>query len=483
MESIFARSAAEDTRSAMQLLIRQTDLLCKQHPWRPFSEAKMRITMAKWKNHKATGPDGIALEALRLMFDQPRWQPKLCELLNDALYRGALPPEATKGASVLLPKCVLPATWSDARPITLSSAILKWISQLLLLRGVPLLQDCCMHQWATKGKQGVELILSLRKLVRVAHEWKMPFYVVKIDIAKAFDSVAQEKLGDLVFRKIAQKGGQPWEARLWLSLLEARELCFHVQQNHVGITQTNGVRQGSPDSPVLFAAQIGEALDATLQAVNGGKPPHVGRHDALQPPPHSGAAFMDDTYIWGESPEYVQQVLDELEKQLRKLGLSINPKKTQVISNTEDGPARFRIGGVTVAPDGPKALMTILGAPISLSGDVAPVVAEMQGRARRAFHAHKRIVCSSAPLQERLNMHQTLVRGAALWGCPAWPVNSALIHAANSTQLLQVRTMTAAKRGATESWQEWNIRTMRRARALLHHHKLLRWSTHALQMQ
>ena len=95
--------------------------------------------MAKWKNHKATGPDGIALEALRLMFDHPRWQPKLSELLNDSLYRGTLPPEAAKGASVLLPKCVLPATWSDTRPITLSSAILKWISQLLLHRGVPLL--------------------------------------------------------------------------------------------------------------------------------------------------------------------------------------------------------------------------------------------------------------------------------------------------------------------------------------------------------
>ena len=69
----------------------------------------------------------------------------------------------------------------------------KWLSQLLLFRGAPLLQDVCQHQWASKGKQGVELILSMRKLARVAHEWKTPFYVVKIDIAKAFDSIAQEK--------------------------------------------------------------------------------------------------------------------------------------------------------------------------------------------------------------------------------------------------------------------------------------------------
>ena len=265
-----------------------------------------------------------------------------------------------EGASVLLPKTALPANWSETRPITLSSAILKWTAQLLLHRGQPLLQDCCQHQWASRNKQGVELILSLRKLARVAHEWRTPFYIVKIDIAKAFDSIAQEKLGDLVMRKIACQG-KPWEARLWLRLLEARELNFYVQKHKVGVAQTNGVRQGSPDSPVLFAAEIGETLDATLQAVNGGKPPHVGRHEALEPPPHSGAAFMDDTYVWGESPEYVQQVLRELEKRFLQLGLRINAKKTHVISNQPDDPVRFEIGGVTVAPDGPDCIMTILG--------------------------------------------------------------------------------------------------------------------------
>ena len=101
-----------------------------------------------------------------------------------------------------------------------------WTSQLLLLRGTRFLQDCCQHQWASRNKQGVELILALRKMARVAHEWRAPFYIVKIDIAKAFDSVAQEKLGDLVMRKVAHQGNMPWEARLWLRLLEARVLNF-----------------------------------------------------------------------------------------------------------------------------------------------------------------------------------------------------------------------------------------------------------------
>ena len=127
--------------------------------------------------------------------------------------------------------------------------------------------------------------------------------------------------------------------------------------------------------------------------------------------------------------------------------------------------------------------MTILGAPISMAGDVSPIVAEMQGRARRSFHKHKKVLCSCAPLKERLQPHQTMVRSAALWGCPAWPVNASLLQAANSTQLLQVRTMIAGKRppgGAMVRMEHPRIRTMRKARALLHKHKHVRWSTHAL---
>ena len=483
MSSIFCKQAPDCTRAAMQSMREEATCLCKSTPWRPFSEREMRLTMAKWKNHKATGPDGIALEALQLLFEHNTWRPKLAELLNDCLYRGELTPCIATGASVLLPKTARPASWSDTRPITLSSVILKWLSQLLLFRGAPLLQDVCQHQWASKGKQGVELILSMRKLARVAHEWKTPFYVVKIDIAKAFDSIAQEKLADLVMRKVGRSGAMPWEARLWLSLLEARELHFWVQKHKVVVGQSNGVRQGSPDSPVLFAAQIGEILDCVLNKVNGGCPPHVGRHGALSPPPHSGAAFMDDTYVWGESPEFVQQILFELENKLLEIGLRINAKKTQVLSNKPADPFRFSIGGVCVAPDGPSAVMTILGAPITLNGEVAPIVAEMQARSRKAFQAHRRVLCSCAPLKDRLRLHQTLVREAAVWGCPAWPIQTSLLQAANSVQLLQIRTIVGGDRTPTESWHDWHIRTMRRARALMHKHKITRWSTHALQMQ
>ena len=83
----------------------------------------------------------------------------------------------------------------------------------------------------------------------------------------------------------------------------------------------------------------------------------------------------------------------------------------------------------------------MLGAPVNMSGTVAPVLAELQGRARRAFQAHKSVLCARTPIKERLQMHRALVQSAALWGAPAWPVNQSLLQAANTVQLQQVRTM------------------------------------------
>ncbi|CAE7352112.1 unnamed protein product [Symbiodinium microadriaticum] len=231
MTSIFAKRQADTTSQAMQGMREACSRMCKSRPWRPFSEAEMRITMSKWKKHKATGTDGVALEALQLLFEDPKWRPRIAELLNDS----------------------------------------------------------------------------------------------------------------------------------------------------------------SPDSPVLFAAAIGETLDAVL-------------------------AFMDDTYVWGESPEYVQEVLSELEKKFLELGLRINAKKTHVVSSIPDDPFRFVIGGVTVAPDGPHSIMTILGAPVTLSGVIAPLVAEMQSRARCAFQANRRVALP----------HMT--RGRAVQGSDghaSWPTEAA----------------------------------------------------------
>ncbi|OLP87929.1 Retrovirus-related Pol polyprotein from type-1 retrotransposable element R2 [Symbiodinium microadriaticum] len=195
--------------------------------------------------------------------------------------------------------------------------LLKWFSQLLLKRCGGKIQDGAPYQWASRGKQAPELLVILRRVVRMAKEWGTPTWVIKLDVRKAFDSVWQESMGDLVARRVGglraggggTPGGEPWEARAWLALLEARELNVAVADEVVTVPQTNGVRQGSPDSPVLFSRIVADDLQGALRDAQ----PLLGDNRG-PPPPHSGGAFMDDTYLWGYSKEHLQYALSSLER-------------------------------------------------------------------------------------------------------------------------------------------------------------------------
>ena len=44
--------------------------------------------------------------------------------------------------------------------------------------------------------------MVLRRVIRHAKEWGVPTWVIKLDVRKAFDSVWQESMGDMVAQRI-----------------------------------------------------------------------------------------------------------------------------------------------------------------------------------------------------------------------------------------------------------------------------------------
>ena len=450
---------------------------CKRTPWVPFTEMELRITMQSWQWGKATGIDGIAHEALLYLLEHPAGKARLMEIFNDALYTGKLPPDMLEGLTVLLPKTMMPQSWGDTRPITLSSALLKWLAQLLLHRGRRYLDTGNKHQWAKPGSQAVELVLGIRRLLRAAKDWGDALYIVKLDVAKAFDSISQLHMGKLIARRVGGDGGLPWEALLWLQLLRADHLTLAVCGELLHVPQTNGVRQGSPDSPVVFSASIGETLDEVLAELQ-----HVsrqGENPKLPPSPHEGASFLDDTYLWSHNRRWLEKALAVLEDKLKKKNLVLNAKKTQAIANVEDRKP-LDIGGKQVPIQKGNAIMTILGSPVTFD-NVTAVILGASERARKAFHANKAVMCSNTSVDEKLKAMLALVRPAALWACSTWPVNDALLRGINTVQLQLLRKALGGRRRPGEEWVEWNQRTLRLARLHLRRKSAGgRWSTFVL---
>ena len=124
---------------------------------------------------------------------------------------------------------------------------------------------------------------------------------------------------------------------------------------------------------------------------------------------------MDDTYLWRYSKEHLQYALSSLERRLAQHGLAINPGKTAII-HSQPGGGTFHIGGEEVACLPYGAVTTALGSPLTFGETTAAVIAEMQHRARKAFHKNAKLLCAPTPLKARLTLHQTLVRGAVLAG-------------------------------------------------------------------
>ena len=165
--SIFAKQAAEQVKAEMAAVWEHLTALCKTTRWRPFTTEELTQCTTAWAGGKSTGPDGISYEALRVMGMHDRWEPRLREEFNDALYKGRCSPLTKKSATILLPKEAQPADWGQTRPITLSSSMLKWQAQLILGRvGEPIMRQA-RFQFARPGRQAAELILLLRRAIRV----------------------------------------------------------------------------------------------------------------------------------------------------------------------------------------------------------------------------------------------------------------------------------------------------------------------------
>ena len=125
-EGTLFRTPQSSTAARLQDIRAALSKACKQHRWRPFTEEELRLATATWHRGKATGPDGISLDALMTLLQDARWTDRLKYIFNDFLYRGSLPPAVQEGVTVLLPKTVgAPQTWGDTRPITLFCAVLK----------------------------------------------------------------------------------------------------------------------------------------------------------------------------------------------------------------------------------------------------------------------------------------------------------------------------------------------------------------------
>lgn len=284
----------------------------------------IRAIFYKLNPNKAPGPDELTSGFFKAAWDTIGQE--VVESISAFFTICFLPATANATILSLVPKFPGASKLSDYRPISCLNAVYKVISRLLVARLKPILHDLILPcQTAfVKDRLLVENTVLASELVHGYHKNKgTPKITIKVDIAKAFDTLSWEFLFTcLESLQLPQH---------FISLLRA---CICKTSFMVGYNGTvngyfkgkRGLRQGDPLSPYLFVI----AMNCLSFMLNSAAAQEKFKYHAnCKKMKMTHLCFADDLLIFIDgSLESVQQVLHVLKEFEKRSGLSMSMQKT-----------------------------------------------------------------------------------------------------------------------------------------------------------
>ena len=237
-------------------------------------------------------------------------------LFNKCLETGHIPREWRKSTIKTLYKGKGDPNSTDAyRGIALQVAAFKILSRLLVLRISPKIEEQLPDE-LFGFRRNRSTIMATESLIRHIQEEldkeRGKMYVIFVDFSKAFDMVHRNKL----LEKLRQMYDDPWTLNLISNILSENYVQINdsISQSK-WLTQTNGVLQGDPLSPLLFNILMHDVVAAVKQ----------------------GARTLS-TYIYADDLALASNNRDDLQKGMNSLiewsdvnELKINQDKTELV--------------------------------------------------------------------------------------------------------------------------------------------------------
>jgi hypothetical protein len=289
---------------------------------RRFSETELKQAVCQMNQLSAPRPDGFGPAFFRIA-----WQTVRTQILAfaEAFHQGVADLDLiNRSHMVLLPKKPDAIDVDAFRPICLQNCALKILTKALTTRlqlEIPKLID--IHQTGfVRGRSISDTFVYAVELVQTCHKRKRPTIVLKLDFAKAFDTVNWTGL-DSVLR--ARGFHQRWLD--WMHSLLSSSKSAVLVNGCPGpwINCKRGLRQGDPLSPYLFLL-VAETLQRLITKANEIRHP---TEDSL---PCAVLQYADDTLIVFRAETSAAVKLKEILDQFAAMsGLHINFDKSTLV--------------------------------------------------------------------------------------------------------------------------------------------------------
>ena len=223
----------------------------------PVDDFELLNLFSKIKLRSAPGPDGLPTFLFKhhgILLTLP-----VKHLFNLCLQRGYFPENLKRAVVVPLPKVKSPKSFSDLRPISLTSIISKLLERVILSRTKDLFSSIITpDQFAYKPFSSTTCAL-----VHMTHSWlrlldsssNSSLRVIAIDFSKAFDSVEHSML----LAKLHSYGFPYWSISIFRSFLTGRKQCVRIASTTSDYAAVSrGIPQGSVSGPLLFTLFIND---------------------------------------------------------------------------------------------------------------------------------------------------------------------------------------------------------------------------------
>lgn len=253
----------------------------------PFSEAEAAAAVRLMNRCSAPGPDGFGPSFYKAAWSTVEVQ--VMDLLG-AFHRNEVDLERINRAyMVLLPKKPGCVSVDSFRPISLQNCSLKIITKILttrLQREIASLIDLDQTGFI-RGRSITENFVYAMELVQCCHKRKTPTLVLKLDFAKAFDTVSWDGLATILS---ARGFCDVWLS--WMKKIQSTSRNAVLVNGCSGpwFTCRRGLRQGDPLSPYLFLL-VADVLQVLIK--NSG----MVRHPILEDSACPILQYADDTLI------------------------------------------------------------------------------------------------------------------------------------------------------------------------------------------
>ena len=412
------------------------------------------------------------------------WRVALTELYNDILKPDAEIPKYWKQTRLkVLFKSGDPQLPENYRPISILPVLYKLFSRIVCARikDVLLSAQSCDQSGFRPGYCCDDHLFAVSLVAEKMNEFGQPLWVTAVDFKKAFDTVSH--------------------CSLWRSLIEQGVPMINVQNlqklyfDQEGYVQNDrrsrtfrinwGTKQGDPISPILFNAALETAMARAKEKWFKEKwGIQVGHVKLL-----TNLRFADDVLLMGRSLFQVREMLEDLIRGAKEVGLEIYPEKTMVLNNGKgqcQAARSINAAGGTVKVLARDESTKYLGRLLNLC---EPNDVEIDFRIKRAWAKfavyREELTDKHYSLFQRLRMFNAVVMPTALYGAGSWAMTASREKSLRTAQRKMLRSILGKGRQRTEpsgsevsyevgdvawdddecleTWVQWKQRTTREA--------------------